>query len=133
MNPGRALAALVAALCIVPSVTAQVVPNANWRTIDTKHFHVHFTPALEPLARRAAVSAEAAYAKLASQLVEPRGPIDLVVADNVDFANGSTTPFPTNRVIVYAHPDSLPDASRYLATLCLSLRIYGCSSRQASP
>jgi len=104
MNPGRALAALVAALCIVPSVTAQVVPNAHWRTIDTKHFHVHFTPALEPLARRAAVSAEAAYAKLASQLVEPRGPIDLVGADNVDFANGSTTPFPTNRVIVYAHP-----------------------------
>lgn len=104
MTFGRALAALVVALCAAESASAQVVPNAHWRTIDTKHFHVHFTPALEPEARRAAVSAERAYAQLAAQLVEPRGPIDLVVADNVDFANGSTTPFPTNRVIVYAHP-----------------------------
>ena len=87
-----------------PGARAQVAPNAHWRTIDTKHFHVHFTPALEPAARRAAVSAERAYAKLAAQLHPPRGPIDLVVADNVDFANGSTTPFPTNRIIVYAHP-----------------------------
>jgi hypothetical protein len=104
MTPGRALAALAIALCAGRGARAQVVPNAHWRTIDTKHFHVHFTPALEPAARRAAVSAERAYARLATELVEPRGPIDLVVADNVDFANGSTTPFPTNRVIVYAHP-----------------------------
>ena len=104
MIAGRALAALAVALCAAPGARAQVVPNAHWRTIDTRHFHVHFTPPLEPLARRAAVSAEVAYARLATQLVTPRGPIDLVVADNVDFANGSTTPFPTNRVIVYAHP-----------------------------
>jgi hypothetical protein len=109
MTPGRALAALAVALCALtlgaaPGARAQVVPNAHWRTIDTKHFHVHFTPPLESAARRAAVSAERAYARLATQLVEPRGPIDLVISDNVDFANGSTTPFPTNRVIVYAHP-----------------------------
>jgi len=104
MTCGRAPFALVVALCVARGAPAQVIPNAHWRTIDTKHFHVHFTPALEPAARRAATSAERAYAKLAAQLVEPRGPIDLVVADNVDFANGSTTPFPTNRVIVYAHP-----------------------------
>ncbi|HMA03062.1 MAG: hypothetical protein ACM34L_03735 [Gemmatimonas sp.] len=104
MTRGRARLALVVALCVAHGAPAQVIPNAHWRTIDTRHFHVHFTPALEPVARRAAVSAERAYAKLAAQLVEPRGPIDLVVADNVDFANGSTTPFPTNRVVVYAHP-----------------------------
>jgi Tol biopolymer transport system component len=104
MTLGRRLAGLVVVLCAAQGLRAQVVPNAHWRTIDTKHFHVHFTPALEPAARRAAVSAERAYARLATELVEPRGPIDLVIADNVDFANGSTTPFPTNRVIVYAHP-----------------------------
>ena len=105
MSVGRALAALgVLLACAVTRGSAQVIPNAHWRTIDTKHFHIHFTPELEPAARRAAISAERAYAKLASQLTEPRGPIDLVVADNVDFANGSTTPFPTNRIIVYAHP-----------------------------
>ncbi|MEP7066920.1 MAG: hypothetical protein ABI889_12865 [Gemmatimonadota bacterium] len=104
MMCGRALAALAFALCPLTSASAQVVPNAHWRTIDTKHFHVHFTPALEQSARRAAVSAESAYARLGQTLHPPRGPIDLVVADNVDFANGSTTPFPSNRVIVYAHP-----------------------------
>ncbi len=105
MSAGRALAALVVLVaCITSRASAQVIPNAHWRTIDTKHFHIHFTPELEPAARRAAISAERAYAKLATQLHEPRGPIDLVVADNVDYANGSTTPFPTNRVVVYAHP-----------------------------
>ena len=97
MTRGRALAALMFVLAAALPASAQVVPNAHWRTIDTKHFHVHFTPELELTARRAAVSAERAYAKLAERLVKPRGPIDLVIADNVDFANGSTTPFPTNR------------------------------------
>lgn len=105
MSVGRALAALgVILACAVTRAAAQVIPQAHWRTIDTKHFHIHFTPELEPTARRAAISAERAYAKLASQLTEPRGPIDLVVADNVDYANGLTTPFPTNRIVVYAHP-----------------------------
>ena len=109
MSTARALAALmVAAACAMPGVVArgaaQVIPNAHWRTIDTQHFHIHFTPELERAARRAAPSAERAYGKLAAQLHPPRGPIDLVIADNVDYANGLTTPFPTNRVVVYAHP-----------------------------
>ena len=28
------------------AVQAQVVPNADWNTITTTHFRVHFTPAL---------------------------------------------------------------------------------------
>ena len=73
MSVGRALAALgVLLACAVTRGSAQVIPNAHWRTIDTKHFHIHFTPELEPAARRAAISAERAYAKLASQLTEPR-------------------------------------------------------------
>ncbi|HXT48623.1 MAG TPA: hypothetical protein VN717_08275, partial [Gemmatimonadaceae bacterium] len=105
MIAGRALVALtLLAMCAAPGARAQTVPNAHWRTIDTKHFHIHFTPALEPAGRRAAMIAEHAYAQLSENLHPPRGPIDLVVADNVDFANGLTTPFPTNRIIVYAHP-----------------------------
>jgi hypothetical protein len=70
---------------------------------------VHFTPAVEEEARRAAVNAERAYAELSTELVPPRGTIDLVVSDNVDFVNGYATPFPTNRIVVYAHPPT--DAS----------------------
>ena len=105
MSAGRALAAFAVALtCAAARGSAQVIPNAHWRTIDTQHFHIHFTPELEPAARRAAMSAERAYARLAARLHPPRGPIDLVIADNVDYANGLTTPFPTNRIVVYAHP-----------------------------
>ncbi|HEY7876693.1 MAG TPA: hypothetical protein VIC55_00630 [Gemmatimonadaceae bacterium] len=98
------IGALVCGLAAATGARAQVAPDAHWRTIDTRHFHVHFTPALEVVGRRAAVDAEHAYRALAQRLHVPRGPIDLVIADNVDFSNGSTTPFPTNRIVVYAHP-----------------------------
>ncbi|HEY0972229.1 MAG TPA: hypothetical protein VGE02_14770 [Gemmatimonadales bacterium] len=83
---------------------AQLAPQAEWRTIGTEHFRVHFTPELEPLARRAAASAERAWAQLAAELTPPRGTVDIVVADNVDVSNGYATTFPTNRIVVFAHP-----------------------------
>ncbi|HJP61231.1 MAG TPA: hypothetical protein VJ865_14585, partial [Gemmatimonadaceae bacterium] len=89
--------------------SAQLAPNADWRTIHTKHFRVHFAPALEQEARRAAVNAERAYAQLSTELVPPRGIVDLVVSDDVDYVNGYATPYPTNRIVVYAHPPT--DAS----------------------
>lgn len=83
---------------------AQLVPDADWRTIRTPRFHVHFTPDVEHIARRAAVVAESAYVALSAELHAPRGPIDLIVADNVDFSNGYATAFPTNRIVLYARP-----------------------------
>jgi len=96
-------AALLAGLAAA-SAGAQLPPAERWRTISTEHFRIHFSPGLESNARRAAVSAERAYQQLSLELAPPRGPIDLVVADNVDFTNGQATPFPSNRIIVYAHP-----------------------------
>ncbi len=97
---------LAVAVCAsgIHRIAAQPSPSEHWRTLDTRHFHVHFTPALEELARRSASNAELAYAGLASELVPPRGPIDLVITDNADFVNGYATPFPTNRIVIYAHP-----------------------------
>ena len=107
---------VVAALCLPAyPLVAQVRPDAHWRTIPTEHFRVHFTPATEPFARRAAVVAERAYGQLARELVPPRGTIDLVISDDVDYSNGYASTFPTNRIVVYAHPPV--DA--------LSLRDYG--------
>jgi hypothetical protein len=105
----------LAVLLVAPAARAgaQVVPNAHWETIRTQHFNVHFAPQVEAPARRAAVDAERAYAALSRWLVPPRGPIDLVVADNVDFSNGLTTVFPTNRIIIYAHPPLDNPSLRY--------------------
>ncbi|HEX9221595.1 MAG TPA: hypothetical protein VF858_14010 [Gemmatimonadaceae bacterium] len=91
------------------ATSAQLPPNEHWRTIRTQHFRVHFSPAIEQEARRAAVNAERAYAELSTELVPPRGTIDLVVSDNVDYVNGYATPFPSNRIVVFAHPPT--DAS----------------------
>ena len=96
-------------LCAARATSAQLPPNEDWRTLHTRHFRVHFTPPLEEEARRAAVNAERAYTELSTELVPPRGTIDLVVSDNVDYVNGYATPFPSNRIVLFAHPPT--DAS----------------------
>ena len=108
-------ATLLAFLALAPiaRLSAQLNPAAKWQTIKTQHFYVHFTTATEPQARRAAVNAERAYALLASELVPPRGMIDLVVTDDADVSNGSATPYPTNRIIVYANPPIEDSALRF--------------------
>src|SRR5439155_5359339 len=93
------------ALCLCAQhLDGQVAPNKSYRTIHTAHFYVTFTAATEPMARRLAVDAERAYGLLASELHPPRGPIDILVADDADLSNGSATPYPTNRIVVYANP-----------------------------
>ncbi|HEU4558900.1 MAG TPA: hypothetical protein VFS20_13665, partial [Longimicrobium sp.] len=101
-----AVLALAAAALLGPAAARGQIPaDARWSVIPTQHFRVHFTPGLEPLARRAATRAEEAYTELAAALIRPpSGRIDLVVTDNVDFANGFATPFPRNRVVIFAHP-----------------------------
>jgi len=100
-----AVSLLFACLSLAPAVAgSQLRPDDHWLTIRTPHFSVHFTAPVEETARRAAANAERAYAQLAAELTPPRGPIDLVVSDNVDFTNGYATPVPTNRIVVYAQP-----------------------------
>jgi hypothetical protein len=96
--------AAVVACCAARATGAQLPPNEQWLTLETRHFRVHFTPPLEQEARRAAVNAERAYTELSTELAPPRGTIDLVVSDNVDYVNGYATPFPSNRIVVFTHP-----------------------------
>jgi hypothetical protein len=101
-------------LCLASAVSgAQVKPNADYRTIDSEHFSITFTPELEPVARRALVHAESAYIELSKHLRRPRGRIDIVLSDDVDFANGWATPFPSNRIGIYASPPVFEPALRF--------------------
>jgi WD40-like Beta Propeller Repeat len=99
------LAVLTIAASLAPShARAQVAPDERWYTFDTPHFQVHYPRGLEPLARRAAARAEEARTALGDAFVPaPRGRIHLVLADNVDYANGLASVFPRNRVVIYAH------------------------------
>lgn len=116
MNWRRGRLPLVAAgvVLIARALGAQVAPDLHWQTLSTEHFRVHFSPGLEPTARRAAGSAERAWARLARELHAPRGPVELVVADNEDISNGFTTTFPTNRIVVFARPTVDANALKFL-------------------
>ena len=91
-------------LAMAPTANAQVDPRGAMRTIAMPHFRVHFRPDQEALARRAAFLAETAYAQLSRELAPPAGPVDLLIADNVDASNGYAQVFPSNRVVIYAVP-----------------------------
>ncbi len=100
---GAALAALLTAVA-AGSSSAQVVPYARWRTLDTPHFRIHVSADHLDIGRRAAVEAEAAWADLAAVLPAPGRRVDLVVADNIDAANGYATTYPVPLIVVYALP-----------------------------
>ena len=101
-----ACACAAAAVVLTPAAAnAQLPSDESIRVIDTPHFRVHYAPGMETLARRAGARAEEAYAAIAEVLVRPpRSRIDMLVADNVDYSNGFATPFPRNRIVLYAHP-----------------------------
>jgi hypothetical protein len=101
---GALVASLGGGVVFASAASAQVAPDLHWQTITTAHFHVNFAPGLEAVARRAAGSAERAYARLSVELHPPRAPLDLTIADNIDVSNGYTTVFPTNRIVIYARP-----------------------------
>ncbi|WP_420129422.1 hypothetical protein [Longimicrobium sp.] len=95
---------LVLIPALAPPAGAQVAPDAHWHTFDTPHYQVHYQDGLEALARRAAARAEEARVALTEAFVQPpRGRVHLVIADNLDYANGLASLFPRNRVVVYAH------------------------------
>ena len=112
---GLALFGLTLSGLVLPRhLSAQVDPRGQVQTIRTEHFRVHFAREHEPLARRAAAYAELAWSQLAAELAEPAVPVELLVADNVDFSNGFATPFPSNRIVVYALPSLfIPELRHY--------------------
>jgi Tol biopolymer transport system component len=111
---GLLAGALALALVATPLPGQNPPPHADWFAFDTEHFRVIYHAGLEELARHAADVAERTHAVLRQELAPaPRGPIDLVVTDHVDFSNGFATPFTANRVIVFAHPPATSPSLGY--------------------
>ena len=107
-----AVIATLAALARATPLVAQPDPSHHWRTLETAHFRVHVPAGLEREGRVAGAAAERGYTLLARELHPPRGPIDLVVSDDADYSNGYATPFPGNRIVVFATPPVEADALR---------------------
>ena len=105
-----ALIALVVAACSLaapaPAVAAQSVPpDEDWRQFSTEHFVVTYPAPLDDLAQRAGAMAERAWQQLADRFVgTPDTPVQLLLTDHADFANGFATPIPFNRVTIFTRP-----------------------------
>lgn len=85
--------------------SAGVPPGQDWLTLFTPHFRVHHTPPQEAFAKEFARHLETALPALSRDLQwTPRTPIDIVVNDRSDDANGLALSFPANRLEVYAVP-----------------------------
>jgi hypothetical protein len=90
-------------------------PDLVWITIHTKHFDVHSTTTVEPVARKIAEVAEDVHTRLAPQLAwEPRERTQIVLTDDTDSANGSATAVPFNTVRLYVTaPDDISPLADY--------------------
>lgn len=80
-------------------------PELHWRTVHTPHFRIHFHDGLEPLAQQVADMAERVHERLVVVVEwQPESPTDIVLTDEVDSANGFTTPLPSNRIELWVAP-----------------------------
>jgi hypothetical protein len=95
-------------LAIATSAAGQR-PSADWRTIATPHFRIHFPAPFEPWARHLAGSIEGIYGGVTDFVgyASPR-PIDVVVSDPAADANGMAIPFLDRpEIVLWTSP---PDA-----------------------
>ncbi|MEX2281575.1 MAG: hypothetical protein WEE89_03695 [Gemmatimonadota bacterium] len=85
-------------------------PSRSYRTVESPHFRVTYTPELAHLAGPAVARAEEAYELLSRQLAQPpKGRIDLLLVDDSDITNGNARPFPSNRIVIWVKPPVTED------------------------
>ncbi len=90
-------------------------PALSWRTVTTKRFRVHYHQGAHNLAVRAGRVAESVLDDVADLFgYTPEGPIDIVLVDSTDDANGSAQIMPKDIVRLYlAAPTELTGLSEY--------------------
>jgi hypothetical protein len=101
---GRTLS-LLFALLIAPALAAQG-PSADWQTIATPHFRVHYPRAYEQWSRSAAERLESIRDAVSREVgYAPRQVVDVVVMNPEAAPNGEAWPLlDTPRIIFFAEP-----------------------------
>ncbi len=111
-----AAALLLAALGATLPAAAQG-PEAEWRTVETPHFRVHYPAASEAWSRRLATRLESVRAAVGDEVgYTPPQRIDVVVADPVAAANGSAWPLlPGPRLVLWTTPPAAGSSLGHLS------------------
>lgn len=99
---GGVLGLLVAAVFSSVAMAASWDPDLRWQTISTEHFRITFHGGEEKIAVEMAAAAEEAWNVLVPEIGnEPRTPIDIVLVDWTDSANGMAQILPKNIITIY--------------------------------
>lgn len=82
-------------------------PSLRWKTIETRHFLVHYHNGLEQAANTIADQAEELQSGISDYFQwQPKAKTHIVVSDQSETPNGSATVFPTNRIEIFMAPPS---------------------------
>ncbi len=97
------------------SVAYAYDPAHHWRTVQSPNFRVHYTEGNYALAQEMAAHAESAFADLVRILAfVPDTPIDIVLNDDTDGANGFAQSVPVSLIGLNAvAPDEISELSDY--------------------
>ncbi len=90
---------------LVSPVQAKFDPSFTWTTLETPHFLIHYHQGGEGLAKRTAEIAEDVHARLVPRIKwQPEDKTQVVLVDEMDEANGMTSVFPYNQMILFLTP-----------------------------
>jgi len=117
MGIARIVAATLFALAVAPALgQAQGYdPAVTWKTIDSPYVRVTYPDGMYVTAVQVARSARVALDELTVRLGwRPARPIDIVLADETDLANGSARSYPYNLITLNAvAPEEISELSSY--------------------
>ncbi|HEU4520760.1 MAG TPA: hypothetical protein VFT12_02085, partial [Thermoanaerobaculia bacterium] len=97
------------AVCVVMAASATAGaqgPDAQWRTITTTHFRIHYPQEYEAWTARAASRLESIHDVVAREIgYDPPDIIDVIVSNPIARPNGLAWPFLDNpRIVLYTEP-----------------------------
>jgi hypothetical protein len=91
--------------CLPNFAHGEARPGQMWKTIRTENFHVHYTPPQEKFAHAFVNTLERALPALKKDLAwDPKTPVDIVVNDMADSANGMAISFPNTHIEAFPVP-----------------------------
>ena len=101
----RALFFLLSAFCLLPSSFAQS-PSADWQTLKTAHFRIHYPAQYQAWAMEMASHIESVRAAVVAEIgFAPMEITDIVVMNPIADANGITLPLLGHpRIVLYTDP-----------------------------
>lgn len=96
--------------CFITPLAQAYTPFLHWNTLSTPHFRIHYANGQTELAQTAARLAERIHGELSPRLNwQPAAPTEMVIADDVDFANGWASPLPFNQIHLIVSPPEAGD------------------------